>query len=180
MSWSSLPWPFRKGRDGGDLAKERSGKEGEDEEFGITDSLLDFVTTFTVDTFKSYPLNLNQGDPTAEGDRTGGAGNVRTDLTQWQQQHAVHILSKAKEISKLRYDLCPRHMKDKQFWTIYFLLVKTHIAPYEIRAIQKAKLKSMETSDDISQKKAVIEVEMMESNNGTSSTGDLDDEINRD
>ncbi|KAJ4809602.1 BSD domain containing protein [Rhynchospora pubera] len=103
--------------------------EGEDEEFGITDFLLDFVTTFTVDTFKSYPLNLNQGDPTAEGDRTGGAGNVRTDLTQWQQQHALHILSKAKEISKLRYDLCPRHMKDKQFWNIYFLLVKTHIAP---------------------------------------------------
>ncbi|KAJ1704633.1 hypothetical protein LUZ63_004412 [Rhynchospora breviuscula] len=177
MSWSSLPWPFNKGRNGGDLTNERSGKELEDEEFGITDSLLDFVKTFTIDTFKSYPLN--QGDPTAESHRTGGA-NVRTDLTQWQEQHAVHILSKAKEISKLRYDLCPRHMKDKEFWTIYFLLVKTHIAPYEIRAIQKAKLKSMDTSGEISQKKAVIEVEMMESNNGTSSTGDLDDEINRD
>ncbi|KAJ3709191.1 hypothetical protein LUZ61_012896 [Rhynchospora tenuis] len=182
MSWSSLPWPFRKGTNGGDLAKEgtspkRNQNQLDDEEFGITDSLLDFVKTFTIDTFKSYPLN--QGDPTAEIDRTGG-GNVRTDLTQWQEQHAVHILSKAKEISRLRYDLCPRHMKDKQFWTIYFLLVKSHIAPYEIRAIQKAKLKSMETSGEISQKKAVIEVEMMESTNGINSTGDLDDEINRD
>lgn len=37
----------------------------------------------------------------------------------------------------------------------------------------------METSGEISKKKTVIEVEMMESNNGTSSTGDLDDEINR-
>jgi hypothetical protein len=49
---------------------------------------------------------------------------------------------------------------------------------YEIHAIQKAKLKMMETSGEISKKKTVIEVELMESNNVTSSTGDLDDEIN--
>jgi BSD domain len=109
------------------------------------------------------------GDRTTESDRTGG-GNVRTDLTQWQEQHAVRILSKSKvlitntfvnlvyfipdktmmicnctnsktflkfgrcfllflkEIAKLRYDLVPGRMKDKQFWNIYFLLVKNYIA----------------------------------------------------
>ena len=33
------------------------------------------------------------------------------------------------EISKLRYELCPRHMKDRRFWRIYFTLVSTHVAP---------------------------------------------------
>lgn len=36
----------------------------------------------------------------------------------------------------------------------------------------------METGGEISEKKTVIEVEMMESNNVTISTGDLDDKIN--
>ncbi|XP_078170491.1 BSD domain-containing protein isoform X2 [Carex rostrata] len=186
MNWSSLPWPFKKRGNGSDSTADRSSpsnvspkknekEEVEDEELGITDSLLDFVKTFTIDTFKSS--HLGQGDRTAESDQTGGK-NVRMYLTQWQEQHAVRILSKTKEIAKLRYDLCPRHMKDKQFWTIYFYLVKSYIAPYEIRAIQKAKLKMMETGGEISEKKTVIEVEMMESNNVTISTGDLDDEIN--
>jgi hypothetical protein len=67
MNWSSLPWPFKKGRDRSDFAKARDSsndastkkneKEVEDEELGIIDSLLDFVKTFTIDTFKSYPLD---------------------------------------------------------------------------------------------------------------------------
>ena len=65
----SLPWPFKKRTDGGDLTKEiknssndslRKGKEKEkeeEEELGITDSLIDFVKTFTIEIFKSYPLS---------------------------------------------------------------------------------------------------------------------------
>lgn len=32
-------------------------------------------------------------------------------------------------ISKLRYELCPRVMKERKFWKIYFTLVSTHVAP---------------------------------------------------
>ena len=32
------------------------------------------------------------------------------------------------EISQLRYMLCPRHLKESQFWRIYFKLVKSHVA----------------------------------------------------
>lgn len=33
------------------------------------------------------------------------------------------------EISKLRYELCPRIMKERKFWRIYFILVNSHVAP---------------------------------------------------
>lgn len=33
------------------------------------------------------------------------------------------------EISRLRYQLCPRVMKERRFWRIYFTLVSTHVAP---------------------------------------------------
>lgn len=32
------------------------------------------------------------------------------------------------EISKLRYDLCPRVMKERKFWRVYFILVNSHVA----------------------------------------------------
>nr|GEY09377.1 BSD domain-containing protein [Tanacetum cinerariifolium] len=35
------------------------------------------------------------------------------------------------EISKLRYELCPRFMKERKFWRIYFILVNSHVTPYE-------------------------------------------------
>ncbi|OEL31925.1 hypothetical protein BAE44_0007054 [Dichanthelium oligosanthes] len=115
------------------------------------------------------------------------------DLTSWQERHAVIVLSKAKELAKIRYDLCPRHMKDKQFWRIYFLLAKSYISPsilflstmllhaitacydlivhllsqnagrYELRAIQKEKLRRMETENGMSKEVITVEVEMQES-----------------
>lgn len=36
------------------------------------------------------------------------------------------------ELAKIRYDLCPRHLKDKQFWRIYFLLAKSYISQYAL------------------------------------------------
>ncbi|KAJ3683517.1 hypothetical protein LUZ60_013744 [Juncus effusus] len=178
----SLPWPFRKRTDGGDLTKEidnsrknSKGKESEkeeEEELGITDSLIEFVKTFTVEIFKSYPLS--QDDRSADSDRNKGGESLRSDLSEWQEKHAICILSKNKEIAKLRYNLCPKHMKERRFWTIYFLLVKNHIAPYEIRAIQKAKLKSMENNGENSKKNNAIELEMTESNCNSLSTNESD------
>lgn len=34
------------------------------------------------------------------------------------------------EISKLRYELCPRVMKERKFWRIYFILVNSHVSPW--------------------------------------------------
>jgi len=93
----------------------------------------------------------------------GSAEAAAGDLTSWQERHAVLVLSKAKELAKIRYDLCPRHMKDKQFWKIYFLLSKSYISPYELRAIQKEKLRRMETENGKSKEVITVEVEMQES-----------------
>jgi hypothetical protein len=76
------------------------------------------------------------------------------ELLDRQQRHAVLLLGRAKvwslwiflffghfylkrflwtevcsmqEHAKIWYDLCPRHMKDKQFWTVYFLLARSYI-----------------------------------------------------
>ncbi|KAK9006880.1 hypothetical protein V6N11_019211 [Hibiscus sabdariffa] len=42
--------------------------------------------------------------------------NVRKDLSDWQERHAVLVLSKVKELSQLRFKLCPRHLKEENFW----------------------------------------------------------------
>ncbi|CAA6659553.1 unnamed protein product [Spirodela intermedia] len=144
MGSSAFSWLLRRG--GGSAVGEKSGKgEGkrgevvsreELEEFGVTEQLREFVRGLTYE------------------------ANVQKDLTEWQEQHALLILSRVKEISEIRYVLCPRHLKDKDFWAIYFLLVKKFVAPYELRAIQKAKLKMMAMQVQESTDNGAIEVEM--------------------
>uniref|UniRef100_A0A7N2RBF9 BSD domain-containing protein n=1 Tax=Quercus lobata TaxID=97700 RepID=A0A7N2RBF9_QUELO len=104
-------------------------KPQDEEQLGITEQLIDFVKSFTFDTFKNFPLQDDDDDGGSETVMTTSSrGNVRNDLSEWQQRHATLVLSKIKEISKLRYMLCPRHLKERQFWRIYFKLVKSHIA----------------------------------------------------
>ncbi|KAJ1427986.1 BSD domain [Sesbania bispinosa] len=91
---------------------------------------------------------------------------VRTDLSQWQERHAILILSRVKEISQLRYVLCPRHLKENQFWRIYFLLARNHIVEYELRAIQQEKLKQMAMEDEKSSDNSPYEIEMAEAKHG--------------
>ncbi|KAK4383340.1 hypothetical protein Sango_2787100, partial [Sesamum angolense] len=52
------------------------------------------------------------------------------------------------EISKLRYQLCPRVMKERKFWRIYFLLVNSHVEPYEKRYMENVKSKAAEMVKD--------------------------------
>ncbi|KAH0448372.1 hypothetical protein IEQ34_022172 [Dendrobium chrysotoxum] len=158
----TLPWPFGRGAK---LGKQRKGEEevAQLEELGVTPQLLDFVKDFTLDTFRNFPL---KDDPTADGDvDTSSGSSLSKDLSEWQERHAMLLLGKAKvrhEISEIRYALCPRFLKDKQFWRIYFLLVKNYVAPYEKRAIQNANIKKhLEKAK--SYDKVAIEVEMMES-----------------
>ncbi|KAK9726524.1 hypothetical protein RND81_05G221300 [Saponaria officinalis] len=134
----------------------------EDEEYyGVTNHLIEFIKTFTLDTFNGFPLLDEQND----GIETTLSG-VRVDLSEWQQHHATMILSKVKELSQLRYTLCPRHLKERQFWRIYFTLVKPHLTEYELRAIRLDKLRKMAAEDDTMPSDTNgIELEMTEPKN---------------
>ncbi|XP_077250444.1 BSD domain-containing protein [Tasmannia lanceolata] len=149
------------------------------QEYGVTEQLRDFVKGFTLETFKDFPLPTSR-DPADDDDHpritpiiedspaTASDTNVRQDLTEWQEQHATLVLSTVKEISQLRYVLCPRHLKERQFWRIYFMLVKSYVTPYEIRALHKAKLKMMGKEDDKAMGQSAFEVEMTETTQVTS------------
>ncbi|ONK72505.1 uncharacterized protein A4U43_C04F20120 [Asparagus officinalis] len=166
------PWAFTKGKASegaaseNQKAKREEGDEAYLEEFGVTEQLLDYVKGFTINAFKDYPLQDDE-----KGQQIDGcASNVSKDLTEWQERHATLVLSKAKEIAQLRYVLCPRHLKERQFWRIYFLLVKTYTSPYEIRALTKAKLRMLEIQNEKSIDKAAIEVEMTDTKLGSDSS----------
>ncbi|KAF5746326.1 hypothetical protein HS088_TW06G00497 [Tripterygium wilfordii] len=145
-----------------DLPKQSNMTQAGDELLGVTQPLIDHIKTFTVDSFKNFRLQDDDGIADAYASPTSSSGNVRQDLAEWQQRHATLVLSRVKELSQLRFMLCPRHLKERQFWRIYFMLVKSHIAEYELRAIQLAKLKKMEVENDESQHSSVYEVEMAE------------------
>ncbi|KAB2048304.1 hypothetical protein ERO13_A13G088300v2 [Gossypium hirsutum] len=102
--------------------------------FGLTDDLRDFVGNFTSSTFQSFPFRvLDEPDATTTGT------NVRKDLNEWQERHANLVLTTVKEIKKLRYELCPRVMKERKFWRIYFTLVSTHVGSYEQQCVEEVK-----------------------------------------
>ncbi|KAA8550635.1 hypothetical protein F0562_002319 [Nyssa sinensis] len=64
---------------------------------------------------KNYDQGANCG-----GDTPTNSGNVGKDLSDWQERHAPLVLSEVKEMSQLRFRLCPRHLKERQFWRIYY------------------------------------------------------------
>ncbi|XP_043720012.1 uncharacterized protein LOC122667694 [Telopea speciosissima] len=171
-SWlrQSLSWKKKKSQAATDPTSHKETAEvealTEDEEFGVTEQLKNFVKSFSVDTFKNFPLQDDQGtvNNNASDSASTTSSNVRQDLSEWQERHAIIVLSRVKEISQLRYIVCPRHLKERQFWRIYFKLVKDYVAPYEIRAIQRAKLKRMEMEDGKSLSTRANEVEMAEAN----------------
>ncbi|XP_015943827.1 uncharacterized protein LOC107468961 [Arachis duranensis] len=127
---------------------EEAAKRSHDLSFGASKLSKEFaaqasVTGITVTTFRDFPLQ----DDTELSD-VPAVSNVRQDLTDWQEKHAKLVLSAVKEISRLRYELCPRVMKERKFWRIYFILVNNHIAPYEKKYMEDAKLKSSEQVKD--------------------------------
>lgn len=138
--------------------------------YGVTDQLLDFIKSFSIDTFRNFSLpDEDDGD---------APENVRKDLSDWQQRHALLVLSKLKELSQLRFKLCPRFLKDHQFWTIYFVLVKGFVAKYELRAIQLDKLKQMRLESENTPDVAACEVEMSEAKKTTDLSPTISEEHN--
>ncbi|XP_060180351.1 uncharacterized protein LOC132610106 [Lycium barbarum] len=132
--------------------------------YGVTDQLLDFIKSFSIDTFRNFSVPDEENGNEGSGDKPE---NVRKDLSDWQQRHALIILSKVKELSQLRFKLCPRYLKEQQFWTIYFALVKGFVAKYELHAIQLDKLKQMRMENENTPDVAACEVEMSEAKQTT-------------
>ncbi|XP_059448626.1 uncharacterized protein LOC132179850 [Corylus avellana] len=112
--------------------------------FGVTDDLREFVKGLTSTTFQNFPVH----DEAEASDVATTGSNVRKDLTEWQEKHATMVLTSVKEISRLRYELCPRVMKERRFWRIYFTLVSSHVAPYEKQYMEEVKLKAAENIKD--------------------------------
>ncbi|RDX91789.1 hypothetical protein CR513_26173, partial [Mucuna pruriens] len=107
--------------------------------FGISDDLRSFVKGLTSTTFQNFPLSSDE--PEGSDGATVGS-NVRKDLNEFQEKHATLVLTSVKEISRLRYELCPRTMKERHFWKIYFTLVNTHVAPFENQYMEEVQLRA--------------------------------------
>ncbi|KAL2462048.1 BSD domain-containing protein [Abeliophyllum distichum] len=156
----------------------QKGNEVDLEKYGVTDELRQFVKGISMNTFQDFPL-----EDDSEMSDIPTVSNVRQDLTEWQATHAKLMLATVKEISKLRYELCPRVMKERKFWRIYFILVNSHVTPYEKGYMEELKLKSVEkvkeadgteiTSGGTSSK-AAVEVSNQKSNNAKSSASEQD------
>ncbi|XP_075480534.1 uncharacterized protein LOC142521193 [Primulina tabacum] len=155
------------------------GNEAADlDKFGITDDLRDFIKGITIGTFQDFPL-----EDDSEMIDIPAVSNVRQDLNEWQERHAKLVLSTVKEMSKLRYQLCPKAMKERKFWRIYFILVNSHVAPYEKRYLDDLKLKSEEKAKDTEVKEVSSDgtsskkgegISKQNSNNAKSSTSEQD------
>ncbi|XP_028794234.1 uncharacterized protein LOC114749859 [Neltuma alba] len=128
--------------------------QSEFQTLGVTDELRSFVKGLTSSTFQNFPL---KSDEPEASDVTTAASNVRKDLNEFQEKHATLVLTTVKEISRLRYELCPRAMKERHFWKIYFTLVNTHVAPYEKRYLEEVTLRAAaeQKVDDKVEKTAV-------------------------
>ncbi|KAH7689013.1 BSD domain-containing protein, partial [Dioscorea alata] len=111
------------------------------ERFGVTDELREFVKGITLSTFRDFPM---EDEPEMQDVPT--LSNIRQDLSEWHARHATLVLSTVKEISKFRYELCPRYMKERKFWRIYFILVSNYVAPYEKQYAEEVTMKANEHS----------------------------------
>ncbi|XP_022851923.1 uncharacterized protein LOC111373599 [Olea europaea var. sylvestris] len=58
--------------------------------YGITDQLIEFVKSFSIETFNNFTL------PDEGADGGGSDGSIRKDLSDWQEKHAMLVLSKVK------------------------------------------------------------------------------------
>ncbi|KFK39803.1 hypothetical protein AALP_AA3G290200 [Arabis alpina] len=139
-----------------------SSSRNEEGLLGVTDELIHHVRSFSIDTFKKYPLDADEEEGISVNPLEDASANVnlKKDLSDWQEKHAVLVLSKSKELSQLRFKLCPRLLKEEQFWRIYFQLVRNLVAKYEVLAIQQARIRRMAMEEG--ETKGVYEVEMSE------------------
>ncbi|KAL7151748.1 hypothetical protein ABFS83_04G052300 [Erythranthe nasuta] len=135
-------------------------KEEEDEQlYGVTEQLAEFIKSFSLETFTNFSL-IDEERSSVDGD---DSGNLSKDLSDWQEKHAMLVLSRIKELAQLRFRLCPRYLKEREFWRIYFSLVRSYVIEYELRAVRLAKLEQMRMGNEtVSNNSSACEVEMSE------------------
>ncbi|XP_021631993.1 uncharacterized protein LOC110629366 isoform X2 [Manihot esculenta] len=173
MDWSSWFRRTAKNAKSPNQQQQQNTHEDEEELLGVTSQLINHVKSFTLDTFKNFPLQDGTDGTVTFSDEILAAtettsANIRKDLSQWQERHATLVLSKVKELSQLRFRLCPRHLKERDFWRIYFALVKSYVAEYELQAIRVAKIKRIAMEKEISSDSGAFEVEMAETKQAAS------------
>lgn len=96
-------------------ADDSSLQEEDLSDYGITPTVLEFVENVCnhPNTFRDFPIQ--------------NYGNSPKKLSPKQEKHAVLMLERAPELSKLRYKLCPGVMKEEMFWRVYFLVLQNKI-----------------------------------------------------
>ncbi|XP_028780953.1 uncharacterized protein LOC114737214, partial [Neltuma alba] len=70
-------------------------EEDEDQLYGVTEDLINYTKSFTIDTFKNFPLQ-DEDEATNAQDTLTNSARIRNDLSQWQERHATLILSRVK------------------------------------------------------------------------------------
>lgn len=88
---------------------------------------------------KRSPIYIHADNPRVRGDRAYNPILTASHCTLgvFSISHKSSTVNKNlvffyhfQEVSKLRYQLCPREMKERKFWRIYFILVNSHVAPW--------------------------------------------------
>ncbi len=85
----------------------------EDVELPVTQRVLEWAAAVAEhpDTFVNFPkqhLNLKAAN----------------EMTGYQVSHASKVLALCKPLAALRHHLCPKQISEKQFWRVYFLLLR--------------------------------------------------------
>jgi len=98
---------------------------------GITDQLKEFVQNLCEehpDTFVNFPLEEKEIQE-------------KLVLTTWQEKHVKLMLESVEDLRLLRFHLCPSQLKDDEFWTIYFLLVRNKVGPISSESSENTPIK---------------------------------------
>eukprot|EP01102_Stenamoeba_stenopodia_P013884 TRINITY_DN4553_c0_g1_i1.p1 TRINITY_DN4553_c0_g1~~TRINITY_DN4553_c0_g1_i1.p1 ORF type:complete len:109 (-),score=28.87 TRINITY_DN4553_c0_g1_i1:90-416(-) len=59
-------------------------------------------------------------------------------MSELQAQHAIRIIKECPVLDELRYQLCPRAMKENTFWYIYFLLMRNKLQFIDVEQQQQS------------------------------------------
>ncbi|KAL0286895.1 UNVERIFIED_CONTAM: hypothetical protein Scaly_2552600 [Sesamum calycinum] len=126
-------------------SKNKLQEEEEEKFYGITEQLIEFIKSFSLETFRNFSL------PDAEGSSCdgGNSGNVRKDLSDWQETHAMLVLSRVKFDDRIGKE---RDSFEVGGWD----------GGYELHAVRLAKLKEIRMENETVSSGSAYEVEMSE------------------
>ncbi|XP_024028335.1 uncharacterized protein LOC21396193 isoform X2 [Morus notabilis] len=106
---------------------------------GVTDEVLAFARNIAMhpETWLDFPLPDDKDSDDFE-------------LSDAQQEHALAVERLAPALAALRIELCPGHMSENHFWTIYFVLLHPRLSKNDaqrLSTLQIVEARSMLTQD---------------------------------